>query len=134
MNRKRHSQKEIPTPKPKREKQIDKKVFILSEHIVSRVSSYRRPLSYPNLTKTMKTYIRFKQLKNLLQNIKRIEPHQNKKVEISNAQEMAQSERNSHSTNRGVGKNLDDKWGRLVLTNSTGCLLAYVTLLRLSSS
>ena len=28
-----------------------------------------------------------------------------KKVKVGNDQEMAQSERNSHSTNRGVGKN-----------------------------
>ena len=31
-----------------------------------------------------------------------------KKVQIGNDQEMAQSERNSHSINRGVGKNLND--------------------------
>ena len=29
-----------------------------------------------------------------------------KKVQVGNDQEMAQSERNSHSTNRGVGKKL----------------------------
>ena len=36
----------------------------------------RRPLSYPNLTKNMKTYIRLKQQKNRLQNTKQLEPPQ----------------------------------------------------------
>ena len=31
-----------------------------------------------------------------------------KKVQVGNDQEMAQSERNSHSINRGVGKNSND--------------------------
>ena len=31
--------------------------------------------------------------------------HYKKKVQVGNYQEMAQSERNSHSMNRGVGKN-----------------------------
>ena len=45
-------------------KQIDNKVLILKEHIVSRVSGYF-PIGV-NLAKTMKTYIRFKQHKNRL--------------------------------------------------------------------
>ena len=36
----------------------------------------RQLLSYPDLTKTMKTHIRFKQHKIRLQNIKQIEPQQ----------------------------------------------------------
>ena len=33
-----------------------------------------------------------------------------KKVHVDNDQEMAQSERNFHAKNRGVGKNLIDTW------------------------
>ena len=38
--------------------------------------------------------------------VKQIKKHQHKKVQVGNDQEMAQSERNSHSKNRGAGKNM----------------------------
>ena len=50
-----------------------KKVLILRKHIVSQMGSYFRnrwSLSYPNITKNMKTYIRCLQHKNQHQDIK----------------------------------------------------------------
>ena len=75
MIRKMQNQKEIPTPKTK----TGKNKLTIREHIASRLSSYfpiGPSLSYPGLTKTMKMYLKFKQHKSRLQNIKRIEPQQ----------------------------------------------------------
>ena len=70
MIRKRRKQKEISTPKTEAEKRTYRKP---SEQLFPN----RRPLSYLNLTKTMKTYIRLENsTKNRLQNIKQIEPQQ----------------------------------------------------------
>ena len=63
-------------------KQTNNQVLIPCKHIVSRMSSYfpnRWPLSYLNLTKNMKTYIRRQQDKNFKhQDIKLKEPPQKK--------------------------------------------------------
>ena len=65
------------------------------KHIVSRMSSYfpnRWPLSYLNLTKNMKTYIRRQQLKKMFkhQDIKRKEPPQKYRLgTISNTRLLA---------------------------------------------
>ena len=65
--RKRRNQKKIPTPKTEVGKnQTNNQVLYTMKHIVSRMSSYfpnRWPLSYLNLTKNMKTYIRSQNLK-----------------------------------------------------------------------
>ena len=62
-------QKKIPTPKTEVGKnQTNNQVLYTMKHIVSRMSSYfpnRWPLSYLNLTKIMKTYIRRQQHKKL---------------------------------------------------------------------
>ena len=91
------------------------------KHIISRMSSYfpnRWPLSYLNLTKTMKTHIRRQQHKTKFkhQDIKQKEPPQKyrlgtisntkllaglKKVQVGKDQEKAQSEKDSQSKNQG---------------------------------
>ena len=62
--------KRFPLQKPRWEKnQTNNQALYTMKHIVSRMSSYfpnRWPLSYLNLTKNMKTYIRRQQHKNFL--------------------------------------------------------------------
>ena len=71
--------RKIPTPKTEVGKnQTNNQAPIQRKHIVSRMSSYfpdRWPLSYHNLTKNIKTYLRRQQHKNFKhQDIKQKEP------------------------------------------------------------
>ena len=71
----------MPTPKTEvGKKQTNNQVLIPYKHFVSRMSSYfpnRWPLSYLNLTKNMKTYIRRQQHKDFKhQDIKKNHHHQ----------------------------------------------------------
>ena len=81
MIRKRSNQKEIPTPKTevgKNKSTINKYLYLAFPYRKSYEQLFpnRRPLSYPNLDKNMKTHIRFKQHKNRLININQMEPQQ----------------------------------------------------------
>ena len=74
--------------------QTNNQVLIPCQHIVSQISSYfpdRWPLSYLNLTKNMKTYIRRQQHKNFKhQDIKQKEPPQKYRLgTISNTKLLA---------------------------------------------
>ena len=81
MIRKRRNQKDIPTPNTEVGKKLNWQLGTYTKKTYCKPSGQlfpnRRSLSYPNLTtENMKTYIRFKQHKNLLENIKQIEPQQ----------------------------------------------------------
>ena len=66
MVRKRRSQKEIPGPKT----EVGKlSTYPKKAYRVEQLFPNRRPHSYPNLTKTMKTYTRFKQHSNCDQSL-----------------------------------------------------------------
>ena len=64
MTKKRRNQKEIPTPKTEVGKQLDFYTEKTYRKPKERLFPNRRSLSYPNLSKNTKTYIRFKQHKN----------------------------------------------------------------------
>ena len=87
--------KRFPLQKPRWEKTNQQSGTYTMKHIVSRMSSYfpnRWPLSYLNLTKTMKTYIRRQQHKKIFkhQDIKRKEPPQKYRLgTISNTKLLA---------------------------------------------
>ena len=87
--------KRFPLQKPRREKPNQQSGTYTMKHIVSRMSSYfpnRWPLSYLNLTKNMKTYIRRQQHKKVFihQDIKQKEPPQKYRLgTISNTKSLA---------------------------------------------
>ena len=75
--RKRRNQNEIPGRNSHSKNRGDKRYLYLAYRRPSeQLFPKRRPLSYPTLNKNMKTHIRLKQYKILLQNIKQIEPQQ----------------------------------------------------------